>query len=193
MKLFRFLPLSFLVILFMGCHSKVEPLSGAVPADVVLVADKSDNSKKVFRSTKPFSVYKAVRLLPVTLGKDVDDKEEGVVLGKSFREQIIASIGLPETTGPGAGVLDVRVSITGLKGNIAILNVAPQTQVLGNGYGFVASEIYATDSADGKTVAGYANTKNTERLSLEKMTTWGSAEVGIKEMTKDFVELIKSK
>jgi hypothetical protein len=122
-----------------------------------------------------------------------DNPDEASKLSIQFRNDIIGAVGLPVAAAVGPGVLEIRASITGLKPNIPALNIAPQSQMRGRGYGYVACEIYALDGKDGSPFAAYADTQNTQRFSSEKMSDWGSAQAGLKVIADAFGAMLKKK
>lgn len=177
-----------------ACHKEANvELTGFIPVNIPLDYNKSTTIHSYKNPMKDMGAFKSVLVQEVKIEADGDNPDEASKLAIQFRNDIIAAVGLPVAASVGPGVLEVRASITGLKKNIPALNIAPQSQMRGRGYGFVACEIYALDGNDGSSVSAYADTQSTQRFSTEKMSDWGSAQLGLKTMSDAFGAMLKKK
>ena len=194
MKIAKFAAAVCLAFICSACNkgTNVE-LTGFIPAKFPLDYNKSTEIHSYKNPMTNMSAFKSVVVQEVKIEANGDNPDEASKLSIEFRNELIAAVGLPVAAAVGPGVLEVRASITGLKQNIPALNIAPQSQMRGRGYGFVACEIYALDGKDGAPVAAYADTQNTQRFSSEKMSDWGSAQLGLKTMADAFGAMLKKK
>lgn len=194
MKLAKLAAALCLVAACSACHKNTNvELTGFIPAKIPLDYNKSTEIHSYKNPMKDMSAFKSVVVQEVKIEANGDNPDEASKLSIEFRNELIAAVGLPVAAAVGPGVLEIRASITGLKQNIPALNIAPQSQMRGMGYGYVACEIYALDGKDGAPVAAYADTQNTQRFSSEKMSDWGSAQLGLKTMADAFGAMLKKK
>ena len=194
MKFINFTAALCLAVMCSACNkgTNVE-LTGFIPAKVPLDYNKSTEIHSYKNPMKEMSAFKSVLVQEVKIEANGDNPDEASKLSIELRNEIISAVGLPVAAAVGPGVLDIRASITGLKPNIPALNIAPQSQMRGRGYGYVACEIYALDGKDGSPFAAYADTQNTQRFSSEKMSDWGSAQAGLKVIADAFGAMLKKK
>lgn len=177
-----------------ACHKDTNvELTGFIPSNIPLDYNKSTTIHSYKNPMKDMSAFKSVVVQEVKIEANGDNPDEASKLSIQFRNEIIAAVGLPVAAAGGSGVLEICASITGLKQNVPVLNIAPQSQMRGIGYGYVACEIYALDGKDGAPVAAYADTQNTQRFSSEKLSDWGSAQLGLKTMADAFGAMLKKK
>jgi len=194
MKFINFAAALCLAVMCSACNkgTNVE-LTGFIPAKFPLDYNKSTEIHSYKNPMKEMSAFKSVLVQEVKIEANGDNPDEASKLSIELRNEIISAVGLPVAAAVGPGVLEIRASITGLKPNIPALNIAPQSQMRGRGYGYVACEIYALDGKDGSPFAAYADTQNTQRFSTEKMSDWGSAQAGLKVIADAFGAMLKKK
>jgi len=194
MKFINFAAALCLAVMCSACNkgTNVE-LTGFIPAKFPLDYNKSTEIHSYKNPMKEMSAFKSVLVQEVKIEANGDNPDEASKLSIELRNEIISAVGLPVAAAVGPGVLEIRASITGLKENVPALNIAPQSQMRGRGYGYVACEIYALDGKDGSPFAAYADTQNTQRFSTEKMSDWGSAQAGLKVIADAFGAMLKKK
>ena len=194
MKFINFAAAVCLAVMCSACNkgTNVE-LTGFIPAKFPLDYNKSTEIHSYKNPMTDLSAFKSVLVQEVKIEANGDNPDEASKLSIQFRNDIIGAVGLPVAAAVGPGVLEIRASITGLKPNIPALNIAPQSQMRGRGYGYVACEIYALDGKDGAPFAAYADTQNTQRFSSENMSDWGSAQAGLKVISDAFGVMLKKK
>ncbi|MCE9618893.1 MAG: DUF3313 domain-containing protein [Planctomycetes bacterium] len=195
MKLAKHLFLATVVAAGASCRNRefIEPLVGFIPGTIPLTFNPNSESYSYKNHSMSLGDFKSVLVHDVQLVSDGGDPDGASALAIQFRNEIISVVGLPAASGLGPGVLEIRAVITGLEANEPLFNIAPQTQVRRRGYGFVAVEMYAIDGGNAAPVAAYADTQDTQRFSAEKLSTWGSAQAGLKSIADAFGTLLKSK
>jgi ectoine hydroxylase-related dioxygenase (phytanoyl-CoA dioxygenase family) len=72
---------------------------------------------------------------------------------------------------PGPGVARVRVAITDIDKSNPVLNIIPQTHLMGVGLGGVSMEAEVVDSQSGKQIAAVVEGKRGSRMSFAGMTS----------------------
>lgn len=149
-----------------------------------LLKKESDSTWEYIAPKTDWSKYTSVYVPPVSIGpevmngKNVDQTAQLPELVMKFRTDIEQALtkkyARAESAGP--NTLVVRVQLVKAEPNAPALNIAPQTQLGGLGYGFATIVIEVADGATGTPLFEYADVDNTKRLSLEKMSVWGSLE-----------------
>lgn len=163
-----------------ACQSKQETvLTGFIPGFVPL--RHSEDGAQSWVTAKGLSQFRQFLVSPVALAAGVGDDEpaeEIAQLQATLSNDITAAFGATRTaaSAAGPGVLVISASISCLKANNPLLNIAPQTQMRGRGYGHTCIEVTFTDGATGQVVGAYADADTTERFSTEKASKWGSSE-----------------
>lgn len=76
---------------------------------------------------------------------------------------------------PGPGVARLRVAITDLKKSRPVMNILPQTKLIGSGLGGATLEVEMVDSETGEQIGALVESQLGKRLSLEGVSTWGDA------------------
>ncbi len=175
-----------------GCGSGARARTGFIPRSVTMI--EVDDMTEQWRSSFDLSEYSSVIVAEVKTPNtgaygDLDAAKLAEVRGilqKTLSDEV-KDLG---TAGAGCRTLVVHAAITAIKPNNPLLNVAPQTQILKRGYGYASCEMYATDGADGRILAAFMQTSDTQRLSTEKYSDTGTAERASKDWAKAFRKLI---
>ena len=113
-------------------------------------------------------------VLVTTACKVGPNYEKPQVLQADLEKEMTKKYTRAESAGP--NTLVVRVQLVKAEPNAPALNIAPQTQMGGMGYGFGEIAIEVADGATGIPLFEYADAENTSRFSIEKMSVWGSLE-----------------
>jgi len=176
-----------------ACGSHTQMRTGFIPGSVSL-AEKDDATSQ-WRGSFDASSFSSVVIAPVSMpaGDSYGDlsEEKLAEVRKAFGDALAAEFkGMPFTGKAGAPALVIHAAVTAVKPNKPILNVAPQTQTLKRGYGYAACEIFATEGDNGRVVAAFMQTSDTQRFSTEKLSDIGTAERASKDWAKAFRELI---
>ncbi len=175
-------PLRIVVVLFLVlavpcCGGNTVVRTGFIPRNIPMMKSAESEETSSYKA-KGFALsqYGAVKVEPIRSPPMGDLKVQAEELDE-LRRRFEAGLqqALKATGGTGDRVLVVRGEITAIKPNNPLLNVAPQTQILKRGYGYAACEIYATDGADGRVVAAWMNTQDTQRIGSEKLSELGTA------------------
>jgi hypothetical protein len=167
--------------------------TGFIPGTVALT--EKDDATSQWRGAFDTAKFSGVVVSPVSTpagGAYGDlDEEKLAEVRKTFGEALAAEFkGMPFTGKADAPPLVIHAAVTAIKPNKPFLNVAPQTQTLKRGYGYAACEIFATEGDNGRVVAAFMQTSDTQRFSTEKLSDIGTAERASKDWAKAFRELI---
>ena len=154
-------------------------LTGFIPDFVPLRGAKGEVQSWV--SGTGLRQYRQFFVSPVALAPGVGDGESSediAQLQATLSNDINTAFAATRTAAAiaGPGVLVINSSISCLKPNNPLLNIAPQTQIRGRGYGHTCIEVTFTDGGTGQIVTAYADADTTQRFSTAKATKWGSTE-----------------
>ena len=149
-----------------------------------LMKKQSDDTWQYVAPKTDWSKYTSVYVAPVSIGpavmngKNVEQTAELPQLVMKFKADLEKEMTKKYTRAESAGpnTLVVRVQLVKAEPNAPALNIAPQTQMGGMGFGFGEIAIEIADGATGTPLFEYANVQNTSRFSTEKMSVWGSLE-----------------
>jgi hypothetical protein len=176
-----------------GCEKAVQP-TGFIPTTIRM---KQDGDLARAWKAKDLASMKFGKVVvkpaetsrPGAYGDLTDEQLENC--RRILTEQLTAAFASMGTGGD--RTLVVRASITEIKPNKPLLNVAPQTQLLKRGYGYAAGEMFATDGEGGPVVAAYMCTTDTARIGTGKLSETGTAEQAAGDWAKAFRDLFASK
>lgn len=153
-----------------------------------LMKEQSDGSWQYTAPKIDWTKYTTVQVMPVALGAEArkdKNQEQLDALSKiammfQTELQTAMSTKYSPTQTPSANTLIIRAQITKAQPNAPALNLAPQTQLGGLGYGFGEVAVEVVDGATNSVLYEYAGVQNTKRFSVEKASTWGSIEASVK-------------
>ena len=159
-----------------------------------LMEKQSDGTWQYVAPKTDWSKYTSVYVAPVSIGpavmngKNVEQTAQLPQMVMKFRADLETAMtkkyARAESAGP--NTLVVRVQLVKAEPNAPALNIAPQTQLGGIGYGFGEIAIEVADGATGTPLFEFADVDNTSRFSIEKMSVWGTLE---KSFT-DWIEVV---
>ena len=181
------------VITVAGCEKAVQS-TGFIPRDIRMKQDGDLARTWKARDLSP-AKYGTVVVLPAQTtqpGAYGELTEEQLANCRNILTQQLTAA-FAAVPGTGDRTLVVHASITAIKPNKPLLNVAPQTQLLKRGYGYAACEIFATNGQGGPVVAAYMCTADTARIGTEKLSETGTAEHAAGDWAKAFRDLFATK
>jgi hypothetical protein len=85
---------------------------------------------------------------------------------------------------PGPGVARIRIALTNLEKSNPLLNVIPQTKLMGLGLGQASVEMEAVDSQLGVQLAAAIDSETGSRFSFDGLSKWGDAEAVMRDWSK---------
>jgi hypothetical protein len=182
-------------------HDVVVPRLGFIPPQVETRTEPGDAATQTYVFPPDLEAVPTtdIVVLPTVLYPEVIEvltPEEAETLRTLLTEALVSALGpraRASTGEPIGGAFVVHAAITELKPNNPLLNVAPQSQIRGRGYGYASVEIYLRRGEYGPVAAAYANTMDTQRFSLEKLSRTGTAEQAAKTWGERFAALVRGK
>ena len=108
--------------------------------------------------------------------KDVEpaDAQVAEAVTSAFHKDIVSKLQAANynvVNSPGPGVARVRVAITDIDKSMPVLNIIPQTHLMGFGIGGASMEAEVVDSVSGKQIAAVVKGEKGSRLSFAGMTS----------------------
>ncbi len=180
----------FIATLLCGCskHAMTSAPTGFLTKPH-LMKESSDGTWTYLAPNIDWTTYQAVHVAPVAVAADAynakayGSPEDLPGLAATFLSDLQAAFTKKYLPAAAAGpnTLVVKAQITKADPNATALNIAPQSQILGSGYGYGQVAIEVVDGATGALLYEFAGVKNTSRFSVEKMSVWGSLEKSFKE------------
>ncbi len=146
--------------------------------------EQSDGSWQYLASKVDWSKYTSFYVAPVSIaagvmnGKNADQTAELPQIVMKFQAELEKAMSKKYTHVQSAtpNTLVIRAQLVKAEPNAPALNVAPQTQMGGLGFGFAEIVIEVAEGGNGIVLFEYADVDNTSRFSTEKMSVWGSLE-----------------
>ena len=185
-----------MVLILGACQSETTDRSGFMSSYNGLTQDPNrPGARSYVNPAKGFEAYQAFLIEPVIVhfAPDADgttvDPENLQMLSTFFQGSLIEALGqrYQIVRERGAGVLRVRVAITGVKEGNTVLNVLPQSKVLGLGLGGASMEAEAFDAMTGERIAAYMETAKGSQFSFEGLDSIDNAKQVIRVWVADFV------
>lgn len=147
-----------------------------------LMKKSSDGSWQYTARNIDWSKYNSAYVAPVSVApgamKDgvVGDQADLPGLAAQFQSDLQGALAskYPSANAATAGTLVVRAQIVKAEPNAGALNLAPQTQIGGAGYGYGEIAVEVIDGGSGKVLVEFADVQSTKRFSTEKFGTWDS-------------------
>jgi len=165
-----------------------------------LMKEQSDGSWQYLAPKIDWTKYSTAQVVPVALSQEArqgkDDKQIAALmdLAMKFQTELQTALGTKYSAvqTPAANTLVVRAQIVKAQPNAPALNLAPQTQIGGLGYGYGEIAVEVVDGATGAVLYEFAGVQNTKRFSLEKASVWGSIEASLKVWAKQIATACKA-
>ncbi len=184
-------------ILFVGCSKnaiKSPPLGFLSQPD--LMKQQGDGTWQYTAATIDWSKYTSVFVAPVAIADDAYDAgvygsvEDLPGLAATFQSDLQTALTkkFAAATNAGPNTLVVKAQITKADPNATALNIAPQSQIMGRGYGYGQVAIEIVDGGTGALLYEFAGVQNTSRFSAEKMSVWGSLEKSFKDWSSQIAK-----
>jgi hypothetical protein len=166
-----------------GCGPK-KPTTTGYLSDYSRLRPESDVSYRYLAPNKALGRYSTFIIDPVEIFFHVKSKAEGKIKEQDLTDiknymhsALVEAIedGYEIVYRPGPGVARLRVAITDLKKSRPVMNILPQTKLIGSGLGGATLEAELVDSETGEQIGAIVESQLGKRLSLEGISTWGDA------------------
>ena len=166
-----------------GCGPKRSSNVGYLSEYSTLTA-RSDVSFFYIAPNKAIGNYSKFIVDPVEIffhvkskAKDNVNQEDLTTLKNYMHSKIVEVLedGYEIVYRPGPGVARIRVALTDLKKSKPVMNVIPQTKLIGSGLGGASLEAEIIDSETGAQLGAVVESQLGQRLSLQGVTRWGDA------------------
>ena len=131
-----------------------------------------------YTNNDEFKTYNSFIVDPVKYvghkGADPVDADAQEAVTTEFHKALVSKLQAANynvVTSPGPGIARVRIAITDIDKSHPVLNIIPQTHLLGFGIGSAAMEAEVVDSQSGKQIAAVVQGKAGSRMSFAGMTS----------------------
>ena len=182
-NVFIWLAIVAMLLALLGCGA-TKPSTTGYLSDYSRLVAHSDTSFRYLAPNKAMGNYSKFIIDPVetffhvkSKAKDNVNQEDLTTIKNYMHSKIVEVIedGYEIVYRPGPGVARLRVAITDLKKSKPVMNVIPQTKLIGSGLGGASMEVEVIDSETGAQLGAVVESQLGQRLSLKGVTRWGDA------------------